>query len=179
LGTDYTDKKDMQQTLLEEIKKRVVPLLETKGVELVDLIVSRDRAGFVLRFLVDKTPPLKELGGSIPVDKPPGITLDECAQLNREIGRILDEQEILQQAYVLEVASPGLDRPMKSSADFQRNLGKLVKIALHQALNGQNVLQGFLEAVDSKNVLVRQKQGQRLRIRREDIAWAKLDLDSF
>ena len=151
----------MQQTLLEEIKKRVGPLLKANGMELVDLFISRGRRRSLLRFLVDK---------------PTGITLDECARLNQEISRFLDEENIVQESYVLEVSSPGLDRPMKNTRDFQRCLGQIVKIALHQPLNGQNVWIGFMDGVDEENIIIRAEQGERVRIARKDIAWAKLEI---
>jgi len=151
----------MQQILLEEIKKRVLPLLSEQGIELVDLLINRGRRRMVLRFLVDKSG---------------GITLDECARLNRELGRVLDEGDIVQQAYLLEVSSPGLDRPIKSTRDFQHSLGKLVRIVLHQPFNGQNVWIGVVGSVDDENVLIRTEKGEELQIARENIAKARLEV---
>lgn len=128
---------------------------------MVDLVVYRGRSRSVIRFLVDK---------------PGGITLDECARLNQEIGRFLDEKNIIQESYVLEVSSPGLDRPMKSTRDFQRCLGQLVKIVLRKPLNRQNVWVGVMEAVDEANVIIRTEEAETLRIAREDIARAGLEV---
>ncbi len=146
----------------DEVKRICLPLLSERGVELVDLLISRGRRRFLLRFLVDK---------------PAGITLDECARLNREISRLLDEENIVQEGYVLEVSSPGLDRPLRRTRDFERCLGQLVKIALHQPLNGQNVWIGFMDGVDEENVIIRAGKEESLRIARKDIALARLEVE--
>lgn len=128
---------------------------------MVDLSISRGRRRSVIRLLVDK---------------PGGITLDECARLNQEIGRLIERENIIQESYVLEVSSPGLDRPMESTRDFQRCLGQLVKIVLRKPLNRQNVWVGVMEAVDKANVVIRTEEAQMLRIAREDITRARLEV---
>jgi ribosome maturation factor RimP len=153
----------MEQVLRDEIKARVLPLLEGKGVELVDLLISRGRKRFVLRFLVDK---------------PGGITLDECAGLNRDLGHFFEQENMFDRQYILEVASPGLDRPLKSDRDFQRNMGNLVKVALHRPLDRQNVWVGVISGVDEKSLVIRTENHGELRITREDIAWARLEINS-
>lgn len=145
----------------EQIKKQVLPLLTKEAVELVGLIINRGRRRSVIRFLVDK---------------PGGITLDECARLNQEISRLIERENIIQEGYVLEVSSPGLDRSMESTRDFQRCLGQLVKIVLHKPARRQNVWVGVLEAVDEANVIIRTEEGETLRIARENIARARLEV---
>ncbi|MBL7092012.1 MAG: ribosome maturation factor RimP [Candidatus Omnitrophica bacterium] len=151
----------MDHELSEQIKKQVLLLLTKEAVELVDLSISRGRRRSVIRLLVDK---------------PGGITLDECARLNQEIGRLIERENIIQESYVLEVSSPGLDRPMESTRDFQRCLGQLVKIVLRKPLNRQNVWVGVMEAVDKANVVIRTEEAQMLRIAREDITRARLEV---
>ncbi|UCB57459.1 MAG: ribosome maturation factor RimP [Candidatus Omnitrophota bacterium] len=149
----------MDQILLEEIKKKVSSLLTKEAVELVDLIIVRERGKSILRFLLDKSG---------------GITLDECARLNREIGSLLEDT--IQESYVLEVASPGLDRPMKITRDFERSMGQLAKIVLHKPFKRQNVWIGVIEGVDEDSVTIRTEDKELLRIERSDIAWARLEV---
>jgi ribosome maturation factor RimP len=153
----------VEQALLEQIKEQILPLLTEQDVELVDLMINRGRARSILRLLVDKSE---------------GITLDECARLNQEIGQLIERENIIQEGYVLEVSSPGLDRPLKSMRDFQRSLGKLVKFVLHQSIKGQNVWVGFVDEVDQENVLIRTENNEKLRIARKDLARAKLEVRS-
>jgi ribosome maturation factor RimP len=151
----------MDGSQLEQIRKSVLPYLNNVAVELVDLLLVRERGRLVLRFLVDRDG---------------GITLGECAQLNREIGRILDQENIIQQRYILEVSSPGLDRALLNTADFQRVKGQLLKVILHQAVNRQNVWTGILDVVNDKYLILHTEQGLRIRIARENIAHAKLEI---
>ncbi len=152
----------MEQILLDELRKTCLPLLSKQGIELVELGIARERGSLVLRFLVDKAG---------------GITLDECARLNQEISRLLDAQDIVQESCVLEVSSPGLDRPLRSTRDFQRCLGQLVKIVLHQPVSGQNVWIAIIDSVDEENVVIRAEKEQRLPIARRNIAWAKREVE--
>jgi len=151
----------MDQSLLESLRQVALPLLTNRGIELVDLLCNRSNGRVFLRFLVDR---------------PGGITLDECAQLNREIGQLLDTQDLIQQRYLLEVSSPGLDRPLSSSKDFERCLGQSIKVDLHQPLHGQNVWVGRLEQVNEQEIIIQAQQQQALSIAHRDIARARLEV---
>ena len=73
-----------------------------------------------------------------------GVTIDDCSTFSHTLGKLLDEADILDQAYMLEVSSPGLDRPLKNEKDYKRNLGKLVDVHLYSAINGNKLFQGYL-----------------------------------
>ncbi|MFC1632156.1 ribosome maturation factor RimP [Candidatus Omnitrophota bacterium] len=151
----------MEQTLIAELQDKVNPILTAKGVELVELKLVRESGRTVLKFFVDKDG---------------GITLGECAQLNKEIGQFLDQQDSIQQRYVLEVSSPGLDRPLKSTRDFQRCLNQPVKVVLHQAYAGQNVWIGVLTGVDEQNLTIQTEAEQQVTVPRNIIARARLEV---
>ncbi len=112
-----------QGEITEELKKLIQPLLEEGGFELVEINFNRSRFSSTLALFVDR------IGG--------GITLDECTLLNRKIGELLDTSNIIQERYVLEVSSPGIDRPLKTKNDFLRCVGKDVKFFLREAINGK------------------------------------------
>ncbi len=99
--------------LVEKIEVLLLPLLEELNLELVDIEYRREPQGWVLRFFLDKEG---------------GITLDDCAMASRQISSLLDVEDIIPTAYNLEVSSPGLERPLKKHADFERFAGHLVKI---------------------------------------------------
>ena len=166
----------VNQSLLDKLEELALPLLSAQQVELVELLLRRQGRKVILRFLVDKTPPLRELGGSIPVDKPEGITLDECARLNQEIGQILDRENVIQESYLLEVSSPGLDRPLLSTRDFQRNIGRPIRVILHQPLNEQNVWEGLVQGVDEQKVFIQTGEGRKMSVTRKNISRANLEL---
>lgn len=99
--------------LVGKIEVLVSPLLEELELELVDIEYRREPHGWVLRFFLDKEG---------------GITLDDCALASRQISSLLDVEDVIPTAYNLEVSSPGLERPLKKRADFERFAGHLVKV---------------------------------------------------
>ncbi|HAZ08108.1 MAG TPA: ribosome maturation factor RimP [Elusimicrobia bacterium] len=123
----------------KEIETLLTPLLEQEGAELVDMNWRREGHRWVLRLFLDK-------GG--------GITLDDCAYLSERVGAFIDEKGSIEQSYVLEVSSPGLDRVIKKEGDFERFSGKPVKIRLKLAENGQRKFSGTLRGLAEGKVAV-------------------------
>jgi ribosome maturation factor RimP len=120
-------------------------LVAQRGFELVQL--SCYRAG-------------RSLGVRILADRPEGgITIEECAQLNRQISMTLDEKELIQERYVLEVSSPGLDRPLRTKKDFSRCLNKKVQIFLREPVFEKLQFQGTITNVTDESVKIETAQG--------------------
>lgn len=90
-----------------------MPILDDLGLELVDLQLQQDGRQLALRIFIDK---------------PAGVNLDDCATVSREVGAILEIEDTIKSSYRLEVSSPGLDRPLKKPADFERFAGHKVKL---------------------------------------------------
>jgi ribosome maturation factor RimP len=114
--------------------------LNNHNLDLVDLIYRHEGSDLVLRILVDKPEG--------------GITVGECAQLNIKIGAMLDEKNILEQSYTLEVSSPGLDRSLQTKKDFARCLNKEVKFFLKEPINDRIELDGVITKVDEEVVSI-------------------------
>jgi len=151
----------VNQALLDQIKERIEPFLAAEGVELVDLLSAREKGRFILRFFVDK---------------PGGITLDECTQINRQISQIFDEENVMGGSYVLEVSSPGLDRPLKSTKDFKRCLNKAIRVVLHQPQDRQNVFEGMLTEVSEEDIAIQAPDKDKVSVPRKNIARANLEV---
>ncbi|MCG6881349.1 MAG: ribosome maturation factor RimP [Deltaproteobacteria bacterium] len=124
----------MTEFLLEEIEALVEPVLDEMGIELVDLEYFSGHGRQVLR---------------IYADRPTGITLDDCAMVSREIGHLLDVSDLLQHQYVLEVSSPGLNRPLKREKDFFRVVGQQIKVQTTAPLKGRSNFSGVLQSVEN------------------------------
>lgn len=122
-----------------EIEKLVEALLEQESAELVDLRFAKEGPKWVLRVFIDK--------------QPQGVTLDDCAYFSDRIGSLLDAENAIERAYVLEVSSPGLDRVVKKPRDYQRFAGKKVKIRLKVPENGQRNYNGTLEGFENDKVI--------------------------
>ena len=150
-------------SILDEIKEFITPILEGEGVELVDISYNREGRRMVLRLLVDTAS---------------GITIDECSELNRKIGEELDGSGLALENYILEVSSPGLDRPLVSRRDFERALGKELKVITKRPIVGNdNVYVGHLEFVGDDDITLKQDTGEDIAIPYEDIAKARLHIE--
>jgi ribosome maturation factor RimP len=114
--------------------------LVSEGFELVELVYRFEGRFMVLRLLADRPEG--------------GITIEDCARLNIEISSILDEKNIIQERYLLEVSSPGLDRPLKSKNDFIRSLNRRVKFFLSVPVCGKIEIDGKVTQVNEQSVSV-------------------------
>jgi len=123
-----------------ELEKVIGGYLKGQGLELVELIYHYEGRNLVLRILVDRPDG--------------GINLGECALLNQEIGRILDEKNTLDRSYLLEVSSPGIDRPLKRKEDFLRCINKRARFFLSEPLDGKLEWAGEIERVEEEKVLI-------------------------
>ena len=107
-------------------------------------------------------------------DKPGGITIDDCEKTSRALEAVLDEKDPIKTPYILEVCSPGLDRPLKKEADFKRAEGKLVDIKLYQPLNNKKEYQGELQGFKDDQVTIILNENESRSFPLKDIAIARL-----
>jgi ribosome maturation factor RimP len=109
-------------SISDSVKTLVTPIIESRQLELVDVEFKREGPNSYLRLFIDKAE---------------GVTLDDCQSVSRECELVLDVENIIQTQYILEVSSPGLDRPLKKREDYQRFQGRLVKLKTYRPLDGQ------------------------------------------
>ena len=107
------------------------------------------------------------------VDSDAGITVDDCADVSRQLGAMLDVEDPLPGAYSLEVSSPGVDRPLFEAADFERFSGQQARIRLLAPLDGQRKFKGVLKGVQNNNVLL-MEDGREVSVPLDRIAKANL-----
>ncbi len=124
-GFDY-------KKLVAQVWELAEPLCTGEGVELVHIEHQREAAGRILRLYIDK---------------PNGITLDDCVYISRQLNDLLDVGLDIDLPYNLEVSSPGPERPLGREKDFERFKGQVVKIKTSQPINGQRNFKGILEGL--------------------------------
>ncbi|MBN2830819.1 MAG: ribosome maturation factor RimP [Candidatus Omnitrophica bacterium] len=129
----------------DSLKEIIESFLKQESIDLVNLSLRYEGGNLVLRILADKP------GG--------GITMDECALLNRNLRRLLDEKDIIKDKYILEVSSPGLDRPLKCGNDFMRFLNKRARFFLKTRINGKLEWEGLINRVDTDKVYITVNEG--------------------
>lgn len=150
---------------LPRVRAAIGSVLLARGVSLVELTWVTDRAGWVLRLTIEHEG-TSEQGG--------GVTLEDCVEVSRGVSAVLDAEDFIGPAYHLEVSSPGLDRPLRTPAEFARFAGKLCRVKLtHPAPDGQRLLRGtLLDAPEGRvAVLV---DGKRIEAPFGDVAEANL-----
>jgi ribosome maturation factor RimP len=171
-----------KQVDIPEIESWLTPLLAEMGLELVEIEAAREPKGFILR---------------IYIDRPGGVTVSDCTTVSEQINFRIDVNPELQHQYNisrLEVSSPGLDRKLKSEKDFQRYLGRKIRIiiksealrsmrpqgqsVLPEPIGKQNTFSGILKSyLNNKIMLIDQKTSQEIEIAISDIATANLEVD--
>lgn len=125
---------------IEQIAETLLqPIIEKFNVELVDVEYVKEMGHFYLRVYIDKEG---------------GVTINDCEDVSRAFDVVMDEQDPIQDAYILEVSSPGLDRPLKKDKDYQRSIGKEVEFKLYKALDGKKEFMGVLKSYTKDNVVI-------------------------
>ena len=143
------------------------PILESMGLELVDIEFGRVGSDAVLRLFIDKEG---------------GVLLDDCAGLSRELSLILDVEDVIACNYSLEVSSPGLDRPLKKQADYDRFVGRLIKVRTYEPFlddsgNKRKTFVGKLDGLVGGVVKISLTEGQTASIPIERVAKANLEYE--
>ena len=151
----------MADVINKRVEEVVLPVLEELGLELVELQFRREQSGWVLRLIIDK---------------PDGINLDDCAVASRELSQLLDIEDFIDQAYNLEVSSPGLDRPLKSMADFHRFIGRKAKIKTIEPIAGEHVFIGNIQQTEGESIVL-EIGGREVVIPFLQVAKARLELE--
>jgi ribosome maturation factor RimP len=118
---------------VKEVSLLIEPILDEMQIELVDVEYLSEAGRWILRIYVDRQG---------------GITLDDCARVSREIGDLIDVKDLFRQSYILEVSSPGLNRPLKKEKDFVDVIGKNVKIRMAAPLDGRRNFKGNLQSFE-------------------------------
>lgn len=141
-----------------DIEKRteelVTPIIEEGNFELVDVEYVKEGVNWYLRVYADKEG---------------GINIDDCVFISRALEQKLDEENFLEDAYILEVSSPGLGRTLKKDKDFQRSLGEEIELKLYKPIDKQKEFTGYLKSYDENNIIV-DIEGEDFTFARKDIA---------
>ena len=112
----------------------------------------------------------------VTIDKPGGVTLGDCAAVSRDLSALLDVEDPIRASYTLEVSSPGLDRPLRNKRDFEKNTGRLVRIATKEKVAGRNAFMGRVVSAGESSVVVSIEETE-IEIPYEIIASAKVEIE--
>lgn len=151
-------KRDNYESKAEAI---VLPILEENQFELVDVEYVKEGSNWYLRYYIDKEG---------------GINIQDCELVSRALSELLDTNDFIEDAYTLEVSSPGLGRPLKKEKDFQRSIGKDVEIRTYKAINHEKEFYGVLKSYDQETITIENDNGEQT-FDKKDVALIRLAFD--
>lgn len=151
-----------RETYEQRTEELISPIIEQNQFELVDVEYVKEGGTWYLRAYIDK---------------PGGITVDDCEVVSRALSDLLDKHDFIEDAYVLEVSSPGLGRPLKKEKDFARSIGEEVDVRTFRAISHQKEFTGILRDYDKEKIVLEMEDQKLLEIARADIALIRLSFD--
>lgn len=154
---------------LDQVRTIAERVAASRGLEVWDIQSRREASGHVVRIVLDRPGP-----AATPEES---VSIEDCEQVNREVSTILDVEDPLPFAYVLEVSSPGLDRPLRGRRDYERFAGRLAKVVVSEAVNNQKAFEGWLRGVDRDDVLLEAANGRIDRLPMRLISRARLEVE--
>jgi len=145
----------------QQTETLISPIIDEFDFELVDVEFIKEGGSWYLRAYIDK---------------PGGITVDDCEVVSRRFSEILDEKDYIQESYIFEVSSPGLGRPLKKDKDFSRNLGKEIEVKTYRAIQGEKEFFGILKSYNDETITIEDEDNVNNTFERNDIALVRLAL---
>lgn len=145
----------------QKAEAMLAPIVEGEGFELVDVEYVKEAGNWYLRGYIDK---------------PGGITVNDCETVSRAFSDKLDEDDFIEDSYIMEISSPGLDRPLKKEKDFIRSMGRLVEIRTYRPIDKQKEFCGVLNAYDDNSVTI-DEDGELRTFDKKDIALIRLAIE--
>lgn len=140
------------------VTQMVLPIIDRMLFELVDVEYVKEQNNWYLRIYIDKQG---------------GITLDDCQAVSEELSDELDKVDPIKQRYILEVSSPGLERPLKKDRDFERYKGETIEIKLFGPIDGKKIFEGELLGLVNNSVAIKLENGKIMQFNKNEIALAK------
>lgn len=153
---------EQKETYELKTEELLLPIMEEHHFELVDVEYVKEGSNWYLRAYIDK---------------PGGITVDDCEAVSRRLSDLLDEKDYIDDAYILEVSSPGLGRPLKKEKDFARSIGEEVEIRTFRAIEHEKEFTGILKSYDKEKLVVELEDNEIMEFTRDNIALVRLAFD--
>ncbi|MDH3259071.1 MAG: ribosome maturation factor RimP [Deltaproteobacteria bacterium] len=148
--------------ITEKVREIIGPLINALGMELEDMELTKMKGKALLRVFIDKEG---------------GVTIDDCEHASREIEAVLDVEDPIPCSYVLEVSSPGLDRPLKGPKDFKRFAGRHVRVITREPIGKQTFFIGKIAEAGEDGIVLLLPENQEVIIPYRTISRARLEVE--
>ena len=150
-----------RETYEQKTEELLLPVLAKYGFDLWDVEYVKEGGEYYLRAYIDKDG---------------GITIDDCVSVSRELSDLLDENDFIDEAYILEVSSPGLNRTLKKDKEFQRCIGRAVDLKTYKPIDGIKDFTGILKAYDAGQITI-EASGEPKTFAKEEVAVVRLAME--
>ena len=142
-----------------------LPLAKERGLDVYEVEFKKEGSDKVLRVILDTEPGCEDTAH---------VSIEDCEFVSRALSDMLDEKDPINEVYMLEVTSPGLDRPLKKDEDFVRFRGHCIDVGLYKAVNGSKTLTGTLEDYKDGNITLTLLDGGEYTVEKKDVSSVKL-----
>ena len=142
------------------VRKIVEPIAEQLGLEIWDIRFLKEGTTWYLRIFIDKDG---------------GVSIDDCVEMTRAINKPLDEADPIEQAYCLEVSSPGIERELTRDEHFLKCIGQKIMVRTIRPIDGKRDFKGVLESYDNGTICFRADDGSGLAFTKKEVSFVKLD----
>lgn len=153
------EKLSRREVYEQKAEALITPILDSMGFELVDVEYVKEGGEWYLRSYIDKEG---------------GITINDCEAVSRLFNEKLDQEDFIEESYIMEVSSPGLGRPLKKEKDYKRSMGKELEIRTYKAIDREKEFYGILQAYDDSSVTIETEEGTTRTFDKKDIALIRL-----
>lgn len=151
-----------RETYEKRTEALLEPIAQAHGVSIYDVEYEKEGSDWILRAYIDKEG---------------GVGIDDCEAVSRALSEALDREDFVEDAYILEVSSPGLGRALKKDRHLAQSLGEEVEVKTYRPIDGQKLFTGRLRAYDADTVTIEEEGGTQRRFSRSGIALIRLTLD--
>ena len=155
--------------VVERVREAAGRVASGYGLEIFDVQFRREASGMVLRVRIDRPGPAASAEES--------VSVQDCANVSRDLSAILDVDDTVATAYTLEVSSPGLDRPLRGADDYRRFAGRRAKVVMRDRIDGQGFFKGRIGGVDGGDVVIDGDDGRTHRVPLGAITRANLEVE--
>ncbi len=152
-----------KKSIESSVQDLVEDIIRSSEIELVDIEYVKEGPFKYLRVYLDKAE---------------GITVDDCADVSRALNKKLDEVDLIKEQYFLEVSSPGVERPFKTEADYQKNIGNFVEVKFYKPIDGRKSVEGILSEKQDNHVII-QAGEEKIKIEIKDISKINNVIEDF
>ena len=147
----------------ETVTDFVLPIAHSEDLNLIEVEFLKEGSDWILRIFLE--------------NKDGDLTIEECEKVSRSLSMILDEEDPIDKSYILEVSSPGIERPLKSEADFERFQGELIAVKTFKKINGEKEFIGTLEKFEEDSITLTLKNGEEITVDYSLVARANLTFE--